>query len=75
MAAASIYKSSLLHDHEQHKKIQPEVKESRPQVGRACFPGKFPAIIEECALGSWSKSSSRFQLFSPISSTLHQYFI
>jgi len=45
MAAAFIYKSSLLHDHEQHKKIQPEGKESRPQVGRACFLGKFPDMI------------------------------
>ena len=30
MAAAFAHKSYLLHDHEQHKKIQPEVKESRP---------------------------------------------
>jgi hypothetical protein len=34
MAAAFVHQSSLLHDHEQRKKIQPEGKESRPQVGR-----------------------------------------
>jgi hypothetical protein len=35
MAAAFVHNSSLLHDHEQRKKIQPEGKESRRQVGQS----------------------------------------
>jgi hypothetical protein len=34
MAAAFTSKSFLLHDHEQPKKIQPEVKQSCPQIVR-----------------------------------------
>jgi hypothetical protein len=44
MAAAFAHKSYLLHDHEQHKKIQPEVKENRRKSGALVSWESFPAI-------------------------------
>src|SRR5687767_6350927 len=40
MAAAFTYKYSLLHDCEQHKRIQPEANESRPQA-TGLLPAEF----------------------------------
>ena len=48
MPAAFTYKAYLLHDQQKHKKIQPEGKESRPEVGRFVFgkPSQLKSVME-----------------------------